>query len=913
MRKYYLVLFFITTFFLFPFYITHSSVKAQDSNTRGIRTIDTIDIDSNLVQSQRIAKDTLKTDTIQPKKSGLDAPVEYEANDSIIFTAGNIGYLYGESNVKYQTIDLKAEHITAVMDSNIFMAKYGIDSIGAEFGFPVLTDKDQTVEAKTMRYNYKTQKGYITDAITEQGEGYINAGRTKRNTDGSFFICDGKYTTCDNHDHPHFYFNLTKAKMRPGKDVITGPVYLVIEDLPIKFIGLPFAFFPFTSKYSSGVIMPSYGDELQRGFSLRDGGYYFAISDHIDLALTGEIFTKGTWGVRAASSYAWRYKSRGSFNIGYLNTKYGDKASADYYNSKDFDITWSHAQDPKANMYRTFTAGVSFKTSSYDRNQLNQAYNYNTTNTSSSSTVTLNQRFPDSPWSFTAAMTAYQNKADSSVALTLPNMTITMSRIFPFKRKEGIGSEKWYEKISLSYTGDFRNSLTTKEDQIFKASFKRDWNKAMKHSIPVSATFSVLNYLNITPSLNYTERWYTNGVKRNWNGSSHVAADTIYGFKRVYDFNASLGFQTKLYGFYEPLFNMFGIKRIRHVFTPSVSLGMTPDFSSSKYGFYETYYYMDANGEKQPYTYSPYAGNIFGTAPGQKSGSISFNFQNNIEAKVMNFQDSLVVKSLVDNFNIAFSYNMMAEQFKWSDISTSVRLKLSKTLTVNINAQFDPYTYDVVNGTPQRVDVLRISKYGTLGRLKSTGYSISPSFNQDTFKKWFGKKSDKEDSEKKEDTQNMDPTQSIDESGDTEAKPRGSLLAKKEDDNEYDADGYIKNEVKWNLNTNFSMNYGYGDFDYVKKEYKGKLYYTFGFGGSIQPTKNWNFNFNTNYDFDNKKFSYVNCGITRNLHCWSLSANFIPVGDYKSYFITLRVNSSMLQDLKYEQRNRGSATDASWY
>ena len=910
MRKIHYSLIFAILFFLFSSLAARQQARGINNSSIALFQ-DSAQTKLPILLNDTLQSDTIATDTISKKKTALDAPVKYEANDSIIFTAGNLGYLYGEGHITYQTIDLKSENITMSMDSSIVTATYGLDSISTEFGFPVFTDKDQTVEAKTMRYNFKTKKGFITNAITEQGEGYIDAEKAKRNADGSFFMVNGKYTTCDEHDHPHFYIMLTKAKVRPKKDVVTGPAYLVIEDLPLKMIGLPFAFFPFTDKYSSGVIMPSYGDELDRGFSLRDGGYYFAINDYVDLALTGEIYTKGSWGLAARSNYNKRYKFSGSFNASYLYTKYGEKTgdvvSPDYSVQKNFSVSWNHSQDAKANMYRTFSAGVDFRTSSYDRNQLNNLYSPN--NSSRSSSVTISQRFPNSPLSLTAAMNINQTLSDSSVALTLPNVMITLSRIAPFKRKSVVGNERWYEKIMLSYSGDFRNSINTKEDKLFKSNLQRDWTNGMKHSIPVSATFNLFNYLNISPSFNYNERWYTSGVRRGQINNQIVPVDTFYRFKRVYDFNVALSFQTKLYGFYEPLVKVFGLQKIRHVFTPSISLSAQPDFSDPKFGFYESFKYIDSYGDVQTATYSPYGNNLFGTAPSGKQGNIGFNFQNNIEAKVKNANDSLVTKSLVDNLNISFSYNMMADSIKWSDINTSIRLKITKSLTVNLNAVFDPYTYDLdKNGNPHRVDVLRLQKYGTIGRLRSTGYSFSPSINQDTFAKWFGKKQSKEEKKDKPDGDNPNPDQPEDGS-----KPKKSLLEKKADTNEYDKDGYVKNDVKWNLSANYSMSYGYSDFNREKLEYNRKITHNLGLSGSIQPTRNWNFNFNTNYDFESKKFGYMSCSLTRNLHCWSLSASFIPVGPYKSYYVSLRVNSSMLQDLKYEQRGRSSSSDPQWY
>ncbi|MFT4223714.1 putative LPS assembly protein LptD [Dysgonomonas sp.] len=876
-----------------------------------------------IVDSSRVSSDSLSGDSVPKKKSALEAIVDYTAKDSIVMTADNWGYLYGEAEVKYTDITLKGEKIFMNMDSSLVYATFGLDSVGKEFGFPVFADKSSELESKTMKYNFKTKKGYSTHLITTQGEGYIIADKAKKNEDDSYFTEDAKYTTCDDHEHPHFYLALTKGKVRHGKNVVAGPAYLVIEGLPLYPIGLPFGFFPFSKKYSSGIIMPSYGDELERGFNLRDGGYYFALSDYIDLAVTGEIYTKGSWGLNARSTYRKRYKYSGSFDVGYLVTKTGEK-DIDYSVSKDMRLNWTHSQDPKSNQFRTLSASVNFSTSSYDRNNLNSAFTPAATQNTKSSTVNVTQRIPNSPWSFSASINAAQRTSDSTISLTLPNMTITMSRVAPFKRKEAVGAERWYEKIQLSYSGDLRNSIQTKENQLFKSNIMKDWEHAMKHTIPVSATFNVFNHLNITPSFNYTERWYTRKVGVTEDPQTHamVPSDTTNGFNRVYDFNAALSFQTKVYGMFTPVF--YDKAQIRHVFSPSISFSYAPDFASPRFGYYETTWHYDPQKKEYvPYTYSPYQYEMFGVPGKGSQGAINFQFDNNVEMKVKKIEnDSVKDKkySLIDNLGIGFSYNMQAKEFKWSDINTSLRLKLSKSFTINLNAVWDPYLYKVTqrddDGKPtrvERVNELRIANGKGIGRLRSTGYSISPSINQDTFKKWFGKDKGKESDNKSGEGQSSEAV-----SGEEQPGERKSLLSEKKDDNEYDADGYVKNEIKWNLSFNFSMNYNLNSSSWTEPdregyaELKGQLTKNFGFNGSIQPTKNWNFNFNASYDFDNKKISYLTCNITRNLHCWSLSASFNPVGPYKTYYVSLRASSSMLQDLKYENRGRSSSYDPDW-
>lgn len=919
------VLLYVLVFLLFstPFWAAKASYAytyefSTFSNDTLKPVIDSLKNDSLAFDLDSLAAklpvDSLAVDTVgKKKKSGLDATVDIKAKDSIVFEAGNMGYLYGGVEVYYTDLTLKSEQMRMNMDSSLVWATFGLDTAGQEFGYPIFTQGGVDYESKEMKYNFKSGKGFTKYTVTEQGEGYVVAGKSKKNADNSFFMTDGKYTTCDHHDHPHFYFKMTKAKVRPGKDVVFGPGYLVIEDLPIPFLGVPFGFFPFTDKYSSGVILPSFVDEIERGFILKDGGYYFAINDYVDLRLTGEISTKGSWGLNARTTYKKMYKYSGSFDAGYLYTKLGDKG-VDQTISKATRINWSHSQDPKANMYRTLSASVQYSSSSYNRNDLNTWGTSAQYENNKSSSVNLTQKIPNTPWTISASMSINQRQQAEEVSMTLPDVNISMSRIYPLKRKDAVGAERWYEKIYLSYTGNIKNSITTKENKLFKSDFSKDWRNGMQHRIPIGATFNLFNYLNITPSFNYNERWYLQKAVYQYDRDLGRLAptDTISAFSRVYDYNFNLSFETKLYGMYKPMFLTNKIEAIRHVFTPSISFSYHPDFSDPKYGAYESINYYDQYGYwNEDNRYSPYAGNVFGTAPKGKQGSINFSFKNNLEMKVKTANDSTKKISLIDDFGVNFSYNFAADSFKLSEsINTNLRLKLSKDLTLNLNARFDPYMYKGIEDEfgeitrLRKIDKLRIGNGKGIGRLVYTGYSLNPSINQDTFKKWFGKKEDKTDDKKG----------SSDTSGETdENQPRGSLLQRRtQDDGEYDADGYLKNDIKWDLNFNLSMDYGndYSKIDVKNLEYKRKLSYRFGLSGRIQPTKNWSISFTGDYHFDIKKFVIPNISISRDLHCWNISANFSPLSN--TFYVKLSASSQMLQDLKYEERNRRSSLDPDW-
>ena len=513
--------------------------------------------------------DSLETDTSRRKASpfirhkvDLEQPVDFSARDSVVMYGTNHAIMYGNSSVKYGEVDLNAGRIEMAMDSSTVYATASMpDSLTAanknkedeEEDYPVFSDGNGEYQSKSMKYNFKTERGYITDIITEQGEGYLTGAVTKKMEDGSFNLMGGRYTTCENHDHPHFYFQVTKGKMKPKKNIVTGPVYMVLADVPLP-LALPFGFFPFSKDYSSGIIFPSFGEDYNRGFYLRDGGYYFAINDNVDLALRGEIYTRGSWGVSAYSTYVKRYRYRGNFDISYLRTINGDKEDPDYSVQKNFRVAWTHTQDPKANPNLSFSASVNFATSGYTRNDLNSYYNNSFTENTKSSTVNLTYRPPRSRWSISGTANISQRTQDSTLSVSFPNLTVTMSQHTPFKRKRVVGAERWYEKIKLSYSGQFQNSLTARQDEFFRKSLVKDWRNALKHYIPVSATFSVFKYINVSPSITVNDRMYFQKVRREWdpNASAEVT-DTTYGFYNVFDFNAGISLDTKLYGFWKPL------------------------------------------------------------------------------------------------------------------------------------------------------------------------------------------------------------------------------------------------------------------------------------------------------------------------------------------------------------------------
>ena len=865
--------------------------------------------DSLSTESDSVTQDRSSFKRIRRQEVDLDNMVNFSAKDSLVMIGQSNAFMYGSGSVTYGDIKLNAAQIRMEMDSTNVYAMGHTDSIGNTSDNPVFSDKSGEYESKTMKYNFKSQRGYITDVITEQGEGYLQGGTAKKMDDGSFFIKDGKYTTCSDHDCPHFYMQITKAKMKPKSNIVTGPAYMVLADVPLP-LAVPFGYFPFSQDYSSGIIFPTFGEDYNRGFYIRDGGYYFALSDYVDLALRGEVYTKGSWGINAHSSYTKRYKFRGTFDISYITTVTGDKGTPDYSKQNNFKVAWTHTQDAKANPNMNFSASVDFATSGYSRNDLNSYYNNSFTENTKSSTINMTYRFPGTKWSISATGNVSQRTQDSTLSVSLPNLTVTLSQVAPFKRKRKVGGEKWYEKIKLSYSGQFQNSLTAHQDEFFKKNLIKDWRNGMKHSVPISATFSLFKYINVSPSISLNDRMYFSKVKRQWDPvASAEVADTVFGFYNVFDFNASISMDTKLYGFYKPMkFLGDKVQMIRHVLTPSISFSAAPDFGSKFWGYYDTYSYTNANGQTVTRDYSYFQNALFGVPGRGKSGIVSVNIANNLEMKVKSDADTTGVKkvSLIENFTIGQSYNFAADSLNWSNINTSILLRLAKNFNFNISATWDPYTYQLSpSGSPVRVNKTRLSVGKGWAKLSSTGTSFSYTFNNDTFKR--------KDKDSNKNGNDMDSDEDEDLTM-TEEESKATRRRKNESENtsQSDADGYEKWEIPWSLTFNYSISYGYGTFNKEKMEYDSKITQNLSLNGSIRPTKNWNFNFSASYNFETKKLAYMNCSISRDLHCFTMTASFVPVGPYKSYNFHIGVKSSMLKDLKYDKRS-STSNGITWY
>ncbi len=911
----------------------HEAGKTDGKGSNDSTKIETAEIDTLSMDSLQLAvyhhnkavDDSIRADSInRASKQGIDAPVTYSANDSLVYDAmTKDAKLYGNSEVKYENMDLKSDKIRMNLDSSLVHATGSPDSTEKSGikGRPVFVMGADNYDTDTIAFNFKTKKGLVRNALTKQEDGFLRSKLSKRTATGDVYLAHGRYTTCDK-EHPDFYISLSRAKVRPGKDVVFGPAYIVVADVPLPF-AIPYGFFPFTKSYSSGFIMPSYGDEQNRGFYLRDGGYYFAISDKMDLKLIGEIYTKGSWGLTATSNYRKRYKYNGSFLFSYQDTRTGDKGMPDYAKQTSFKLQWSHRQDAKANPFMSLSASVNFATSSYERNNLTSMYNpQSLTQSTRTSSVNWSTTFSSIGMTLSSTANLSQNMRNSTISMTLPDLNISISRFYPFRRKHAAGDERWYEKIAMSYTGQFSNSINTKENKLMHSSLIKDWRNGFQHNIPISANFTLFKYINLNPSFNFTDRMYTNKVTKSWNERTQTeVADTTYGFHNVYNWNLSLSASTKIYGFWKPNRKLFGdkVQAIRHVITPTVSFSYAPDFSASRYGYYQTYQKTDADGNVSLVQYSPYQNELYGVPGRGRTGSISWSFDNNIEMKVKSDKDSTGFKkiSLIDQLGWSMSYNMAAKEKPLSDLTVNLRLKWWKNYTFNMTGVFASYAYELDDQGKPYVGNRTYWGMGKWGRFQGMSQNISYTLTPEKIKKLFGgAKDDDTKKNKKSDDDEIDT--------DIESNVDDTMIdaqhgASKEDKGgkaDTDGDGYMRFSMPWSLTFGYgitmSENTDINKFNYKTMRYPYKFTQTLNVSGNLRISDGWNISFSSGYDFDNHKVSMTTASLQRDLHCFNMSCSVV-LAPYASYNFTFRCNASTLTDaLKYDKRS-GYSNAVQWY
>ena len=917
--------------FLFCTALPLVDVVADDLRTDSVNVADSLK--NFIALADSVPSDTIDISETVDNKPYIEAEVEYQAQDSIVLFADGTGYMYNQGKVIYKMnrpVELNAKYIKFKMDSSVVHAVGGVDSLGNPDGDPVFKEGTDEYKSKFMSYNFNTRRGYVRGIVTQQDESYIVADQTKMMEDNTVFMKGGKLTTCDEHDHPHFYMQLTKAKLEPNSYMAAGPAYFVLGDVPLP-IAIPFGFFPFTNKNSSGIIMPTFGEEFDRGLFLKNGGFYWAINDYVDMEVLGELYTKGTWALTLNSRYVKRYKFNGNISISYREDVTGVKGLPDYTKAKNFRMSWRHQQDTKASQFSSFSASVDFTTSGYNKSNVNNYYNpLEQSKNITSSSVNYTQRFPESKWSLSVNGQLSQRTQDSSISVTLPSLTVNLSQTYPFKRKKPVGKERWYEKIYLSYTMTMNNKIDCKEDQFLTSNLLKDWKNGVKHTFNIGAAYTFFKHLNFNVGANGNWKWCFSKIDRDWDtAAQREVQDTTYGFYNVYDMNVSASMSTKLYGFYTPVRKWFGDKvdRIRHLMTPSIRFGYSPDLSEDKFGMYSTYEKLVYDRmSQQPISretvkYSPYSHNIFGV-PGQgMSSNLSFQIDNNVEMKIKDRNDSTGQTykkvSIIDLFSLAWGYNFAADSLRWNNLTAKLRLKVTKGFTVNLSTAFDPYQW-VYNDKGAIVHCNELHwDHGEPMHFTGFGTTFSYTFNNNTFKK---NKTGNEPDPNSGDVE-IDPTTGKPVDPNIEIDPSTGRPKYKFDQDEKkkklnaDADGYDKPEVDWSLSVSYTFNYKeQRTKDYYDEEnhvYKLRYTHSMSINGSIRPTPKWNVAMNAYFDLTERKVTSFTISVDRDLHCWRMSASISPVGLYKSFLVSVGISANILKDVKYEKRS-DSSSNASW-
>ncbi|WP_246269725.1 putative LPS assembly protein LptD [Pedobacter panaciterrae] len=839
--------------------------------------------------------DTTKKGNAQtaPKDTTASEKIEYSAQDSsFVDKEKEMVYLYGKARVKYQDFELDADYITYNSKTKQIYASGRTDAKGKYVGRPIVKMTGQSTSlADSLFYNTETSVGRIWGVYTEQEGGFFTGGKAKKQPDDEIHSKGQTYSTC-NLPHPHFGIYITKGIVTENQ-IITGPVYLKIEDIPLP-IGLPFAFFPKPNKKSSGVILPSPGEDYTRGFFLRDGGYYLGLNDYWDAKMLATIYTRGSYEGSLLSNYTKRYKYNGNINFRYSNSRYGLEGTPEYTPRKDFNLQWTHSQNANAKPGTTFSASVDAGTSSFNQNTAGGAsYDYNqfTKNTLRSS-VSYGRVFGNGI-TLGIAADGSQETQNKSVSLRLPDISLSVPTFNPFDSKDRLGEQKWYQKITVGYSMQASNTITTTEDQLFKRESLNKFKNGVSHQIPVNMAFNIADYFNFNTGVSYTERWQFQTVRKSYlkvlNSGDQEIIDTVAGFKRNGEYSLNMGVSTKIYSTAQ--FNKFGnFKALRHVMTPQVSFSYRPDFSDVAKGYYKLAYYTDGTpkigSDGQQQKYSIFEGSPYGFPGAGRSASISFSLDNTVEAKVLTPNDTTGKGNkkipIIQGLSISGSYNFLAPSFKLSTLGFSGRSQFTDKLGVNYYGTLDPYRYtDTVDVLTGKVSRKLIDDYvwnvGKLPRLTNFGFSFNYSLNPEALKK------------KNENEQNLK-----DKAAKTGMTPEQSEeLAKVS----RDPNAFVDFKIPWNFAFSYTFNY---NTDRVGQN--STITNTLNFNGDANITPKWKVQFNSGWDFKASTFSQTSLAIYRDLHCWDMSFSWIPFGAYQFYSVDIKVKASVLQDLKLSKR-----------
>lgn len=827
----------------------------KDSIKKDILLLET---DSVTIDSVKLPKERLE-DVIRDKAK------DYKNNDFI----KKIATLYNEAELYYKDITLKSGIIIIDYNKNLAYAKGIVDSTGAYLQRPKFKQGSQESEQDSLIYNFKTKKAVIFNVDTEQQGMLIHATMTKRENDSTIYMNRAEVTTSKKKKRDYF-IGINNIKVIPNKKVVGGKSQLYIADVPTPIV-FPFFYVPLTKGRSSGILIPTWGDN-SRGYFLQNGGFYFALNDYIDLALTGDIYTNGSWGFRTNSSYKKRYRFNGSFRFRYENLITGQRGLSNYSKTSNYNINWSHNQDQKASPNSRFSASVNFGSSKFYRNSLNELSTPNYLNNNLNSSISYFQNFVNTPFTMNVSVTHSQNANTEVIVMSLPSLNVNMDRIFPFAPKDS-PKKNAFQKIGFNYGMQLENNVTTNDTDFFKRAMFDKAKSGIKHNISISTQFKALKYINFSPSVSYKDVWYIKTIDKKWNPTTNkIEIDTVSGFKSYRTYQGGVSATTTLYGMFN--FNKGRLKAIRHKVDLSTTYGYTPDFN-----FYYDVVQKDILGNYEEF--SPFEGGVFGEPGRNVSQSVSFAIRNLFEAKVAT-KDSTDVKykkiQLLNNLNFITSYNLEADSLKWRPLAVSASTELVNDLNLTFNAALDPYAIDV-NG--KRFNTFNINNGGSLFRLTNADITARYRLSNETFSK--GKRTKKNDSNEQTYDQfgsNIGNNQSIPSNNNDKTKKVELFHAK----------------IPWNLNLDYSIGY----LNHRRENEINRN--TIRFNGNVELTPKWKINFSSGYDFIGKGLSYTRMGFERDLDSWRMNFSWTPIGQNASYYFFIGVKASTLSDLKYDQR-----------
>lgn len=801
------------------------------------------------------------------KRTVLDARIDYSAEDSLTFFLDNKDvFLYNKAKIDYDKMKLESGFMTVNFDTKTLFAEGVKDSTDTIVQAPIFKEGNAEYKSKELKYNFDTKQGIISNVFTKESDGYLHGEKVKKKDDRTMYISSGMFTTCDNEDHPHFGISFSKAKAITDDKIVTGPAWFSLMEIPLP-VGIPFAYFPFTDGKKSGFLMPSYGNAANRGYYLRNIGWYFAINDYIDLALRGDIYTNLSYAVNISSSYFKRYKYRGSIEFRYEDNHTGLKNTPSYSSSSDFKFRWTHSQEAKSHPYRTFSANVNLVSSKFNQYTTNVSDYFNNTTTSS---IAFSTRF-GSAWSFTANLGESYNVNSGAISLDLPSMTLSSIQFYPFRKKKASGKRKWYEDISFSYRANLINTIDTYDSLLTSSDLIKNFRNGIMHSIPISSNVKILKHLNWTNSISYTERWYTNSLSKTYNPETDlIDKDTIYGFIANRNANFTSSINTRLYGMFT--FKKGFIKAVRHVINPSISFNYTPDFSEPSLGFYD--FYTDKEG-KRVY-YSKTENGVFGSPPQGASGVINFSLGNNLEMKVPDKNDTVEGMRkivLLEAFNISSGYDLARDSINWQPLRLTARTTLFKKVLINFSAAYTPY---VLNEKGALTNELLWHKEGRLFQKQNSQWTLNLNWNLNS-------------------KANNNQT-----TGDYHS-PTEMQYSPFSNPNEILSEN-VDFSIPWNLT--LGVNYSrLSSYIVSIAGYQTNQSATLTARGDLNLTSKWKIGFSSGYDFINKDFTYTSIDFYRDLHCWEMRMNWIPFGPRQGWNFSISVKAPMLQDLKYEKRN----------